>query len=149
MPSVRMAYFFLSARPDDSVTAFGCPVRQSGQQWLIYSESVSTWVGLESEQLCTRQAVAKAEIKVSQVTIALHQRGRRTVVKTLKPDITSSSSSSIDSWRMRCNLRFKPSSMPSIIFSARSIAARRLAFSLANDSAHAWNSRTNRCSRMN
>ena len=65
-----------------------------------------------------------------------------------KPEMTSNSSSSIALWRKRWNLPLRDSSNSSIFLSARCIAARRLAFSLASDSAQARKSETKRYSRM-
>src|SRR4030043_1813253 len=65
------------------------------------------------------------------------------------PEITSNSSSSMPLWRKRWNVPLRSSSDSSMFLSARCIAARRLAFSLARDSAHARKSETKRYSRMN
>ena len=64
-----------------------------------------------------------------------------------KPETTSNSSSSMLLWRKRWNSPFSASSSSPMFLSARSIAARRLAFSLARDSAHARKSETKRYSR--
>src|SRR4030043_356328 len=63
-----------------------------------------------------------------------------------KPEITSNSSSSMLPWRKRWNVPLRSSSDSSMFLSARCIAARRLAFSLARDSAHARNIDTKRYS---
>ena len=47
---------------------------------------------------------------------SLDQRGLRAAVSASKPDITSNSSSSIDSWRTRWNLRFKIFQNPVDVF---------------------------------
>jgi len=63
------------------------------------------------------------------------------------PAITSNSSSSMPLWRTRWNLPLRSSSSSPIFLSARCMAARRLTFSLARDSAHALNNDTKRYSR--
>lgn len=66
----------------------------------------------------------------------------------LEPRSTSDSSSSMRLWRMRWNASCSVTSILSMLRSARSIAARRLAFSLASDSALARKIDTNRYSRI-
>ena len=65
-----------------------------------------------------------------------------------KPDTTSNSSSSMVLWRNRWYLLFRSASNSSMFLSARCMAAKRLAFSLASDSAQALNKETKRYSRM-
>src|SRR5271166_5818590 len=65
-----------------------------------------------------------------------------------KPEITSKSSSSMPLWRNWWKERWSCSSRSLMFLSARSIAARRLAFSLARDSAQARESEMKRYSRI-
>ena len=60
------------------------------------------------------------------------------------PEMTSNSSSSMPLWRKRWKEPLRLSSKSSMFLSARSMAARRFAFSLARDSAHARKSEMKR-----
>ena len=65
------------------------------------------------------------------------QAGRLEPTRASKPEMTSKSSSSMPLWRKRWKEPLRLSSNSSMFLSARSMAAKRLAFSLARDSAHA------------
>ncbi len=85
--------------------------------------------------LAMDESIPTCDKRLAQWGIPQEWRGRP--VSASKPEITSNSSSSIDSCRTRRKVRFRSSKMSSMFFSARCIAARRLAFSLARDSAQA------------
>ena len=97
---------------------------------------------------CVAQDGLRAVERIVEISVAGRAPKNDPALSASKPEMTSNSSSSMPSWRKRWNVLLSSSNSSSMFLSARCIAARRLAFSLARDSAHARKSETKRYSRM-
>jgi hypothetical protein len=100
-----------------------------------------------TSESASAHTVSQAAKQCSQCPHAIPTNQSPFWLSASKPDTTSKSSSSIPLWRVRWKSSRRFSSSSSIFLFARSMAANRLAFSLARDSAHARKSEINRYSR--